>query len=327
MKTTQFVVPLDILTWLLPLIIASITALGVWFGPQWVEHRRKRKEIKEKIKRQILTLDSFSEADEEEIEKDWLAIGKDVIKPLRAGLKTTKYERTKRTIVRALYHLGDKEVKIALFSRYEGVLKSSKDSDKMREVLEEIKRLEMVELAPCIFDRLQREKIEEYEMIRTIGGLGYGPALLYLVNLATERLNEGKPDDNILHACIMAIGNIAPKWNELTSEEFHRTIGVFKEALNIEKDKWLIDAVVRCELPPVLELEHDLREPLKKELIETLAKLLKHKSGSISENAVKRLAQLGDKRAVPYLKELLDQEKSPTSLKTTLEWSLRILEQ
>jgi len=270
-------VSLEVLTWLLPLIIASITALGVWFGPQWVEHRRRRKEIKEKIKRHVLELETpFSEVNEEEIEKDWVAIGKDVIGTLKSSLKTAKYERTKRTIVNALYHLGDKEVKMALFSRYEGVLKSSKDSDEIIGTLERIKYLKIVELAPQVFDRLKREKVEQNEMIRTIGELEYGPALPYLIDLATERLKKGNLDDHILHFCVMAIGNIAPTWNELSNEEFHRIIGVFTEALKIE-DRRLIDAVVRCELPRVLKLRHELREPLKTALIETLAQLLEHK--------------------------------------------------
>lgn len=319
-------ITLDVLTWLLPLFVAIITALGVWFGPQWAERRRRRKEIEEKIKRQVLELESpFSEVNEEEIEKDWLAFGKDVVVTLKSKFKTANYERTKSTIVRALYHLGDKEVRTALFSKYEDVLKNSKDSDEVRETLEGIKYLKMVELAPSLFDRLKREKVEQYEMIRTIGELEYGPALSYLIDLATERLKKGEPDDHILHFCVMAIGNIAPAWNELTSEEFHRIVDVFTKSLKVE-DRWLVDAIVRCELPRVLKLKHDLREPLKKELIEALAKLLEHKDGDIRKEAVERLAQLGDKRAVPFLKELQDRERDD-SVKPYLRKSLEILEQ
>jgi len=317
---------MDILTWLLPLL-TLIGVIGAWFGPI-AEYRKRRSEIEEKTKQQILELESpFSELDEEKIENDWVAIGKGVIKSLKWGLKTAKYERTIRTIVRTLYRLRNQEVKKALLSRYEDILKSSKDSDEIRETLEGIKYLKIVELAPQVFDRLKREKVEQYEMIRTISELEYGPAISYLLDLATERLKDGKPDDHILHACVMTMGDIAPRWDKLTNEEFHRIIGVFTKALKIE-DRWLVDAIVRCELTRVLKLKHDLREPLKNELIEMLAKLLEHKDGDISENAVERLTQLGDKRAVPYLRKRLNQEKNyNTTLKTRLEWSLKVLEQ
>lgn len=326
-------VSLDIdLTWLLPLILIVISlmaALGAWFAPQRAEHRTKQRELKEKIKRQILELETpFSEVNEEDIEKDWRAIGQDVVKPLKRELKTTQYERTRRTIMRALYHLGDKETRTAIFSEYKEVLKNSKDSDKIREMLERIKYFKIMELGPLLFDRLKIEKIEKYEMIRTISELEYSPALSYLINLADERLKQGKPNDHILHACVMAIGNIAPNWNELTNEEFHRIISVFTEALKIQDDRWLTDAIVRCELPLILKCKQELHEPFKTELIKTLAKLMEHKDSDIRENAVERLTQLGDKRAVPYLRKLLDQEKSSsTTLKTRLEWSLKVLEQ
>ena len=317
---------MDVLTWLL-LVLAIIGGVGAWLGPI-SEYRKRRREIEERTKRQILELeDPFSKLDEGEIEKDWLATGRGVIKTLKRELKTAKCGRTKRTIVRALYRLGDKETRVALFSRYEGILKSSKDSGEIIETLGEISSLKMVELAPSVFDRLKREKIEKYEMIRTIGKLRYGPALSYLIDLASECLKEGKPDDHILHACVMAIGDIAPNWNGLTSEELHRIVDVFTRSLKIN-DRWLVDAVVGHELPRILKLKNDLRESLKKELIETLAQLLEHKDADIREHAVERLTQLGDKRAVPHLKRRLDQEKNfNTTLKSRLEWSLRVLEQ
>lgn len=323
------VVTLEVLTWLLPLVAASITALGVWFGPQLVENRRKRREIEERTKRQILELESpFLELNEEEIEKDWLAIGNGAIKPLKLGLKTAKYARTIRTIVRALYRLGDEEVKKALLSRYEGILKSSKDSDEIRDTLDEIKYLKIVELAPQLFDRLKRgNQIEKYEMIRTLDELEYGPALPYLIDLAVEHLKEGKPGDLILHFCVAALGDIAPRWDDLTNDEFDLIIDVFTKALNIE-DRGLIDGVVRCYLPQILKCKYELREPSKTCLIETLAKLLEHKDGDISEQAVERLIQLGDKKVVPYLKKRLDKEKNfNTTLKSRLEWSLKVLKQ
>lgn len=319
---------MDVLTWLLPLIVAIVTALGVWLGPQWAERRRRWKEVKEKIKRQILSLeDPFSEANEEDIERDWVAIGTDVSKTLKGSLKTAKNDLTKRTIVRTLYHLGDKEVRNALISLYEDSLKSSKDTDEIRETLEGIKYLKIVELAPQVFDRLKREKVQQFEVIQAIEELEYGPALPYLINLGAEHSKEGKSGDIILHACITALGKIAPSWNELSNEDFHRIIGIFMEALKIE-DRWLTDAIVRCELPLILKCKQELREPIKTELIETLAKLLDHKDSDIRENAVERLTKLGDRRALPFLRKLLNQEKnSNTTLKTRLEWSLKVLEQ
>lgn len=319
---------MEVLTWLLPLVAASITALGVWYGPQLAENRRRRREIEEKIKRHVLALEStFSELDEEEIEKDWLAIGKGVIKTLKSGLKNAKYERTKRTIVRTLYRLGDEEVRTALISKYVDVLKNSQDPDEIRETLEGIKLLKIKELAPNVLDRLKKEKIYDYEMIRTIGELEYGPALHYLIDLAVEHLKEGKPDDLILHFCVAALGDIAPRWDDLTNDEFDRIIDVFTKALNIE-DRRLIDGVVRCYLPQILKCKYELRELSKTELIETLAKLLEHKDGDIRENAVERLTQLRDKRAVPYLRKRLDKEKDfNTTLKNRLEWSLKVLGQ
>lgn len=320
-----------ILTWLLPLIpivISLMAILVAWFAPQRAEHRIKQRELKEKIRRQILELETpFSEVNEEDIEKDWRAIGRDVVKPLKKELKTAQYERTRRTIMRALYHLGDKEVRAAIFSEYKEVLKSSKDSDKIRETLEAIKLLKIKELAPKVFDRLKKEKIYDYEMIRTLGELGYGPALPYLIDLAVKRLKEGKPDDLTLRFCVGALGDIAPRWDGLTNDEFDRIIDVFTKALNIG-DRGLIDGVVRCYLPQILKCKYELREPLKTELIETLAKLLEHRDEDIRENAVERLRQLKDKKAVPYLRKRLDQEKKfNTSLKSRLEWALKELEQ
>lgn len=319
---------MDVLTWLLPLIIATITALGVWFGPKWAERGRRRKEIREKIKRQILILESpFSEINEEETEIEWVAVGKNAIKPLKDGLKTAKSGRTQRTIVRALYHLEDEEIKKALLSKYKGVLKNSKDYDEIRDTLEGINSLKITELASNVLDRLKKEKIYDYEMIRTLGELGHGPALHYLTNLAVEHLKEGKPDDLTLRFCVGALGDIAPRWDDLTNDEFDRIIDVFTKALNI-RDRGLIDGVVRCYLPPMLKCKYELREPSKTELIETLVKLLEHKDGDIRENAVERLRQLRDKRAVPYLRKRLDKEKNfNTSLKTRLEWALKELEQ
>lgn len=308
------------------LIVAIGTLLGVWLGPRLAEGWRRRKQIEEEVRKQVLELkDPSSEKSKKEAKKNLLKLGEDAMKPLRKHLEKSKEIEGEHALRQILYELGNEDAKRELISGLKEVVRVETNPERFSDFIEMIENLKVEELGPTLHERLEEERIDElaYYTIRVLGSLNYKEALPDILIRMENALEERKTD--IVRACIMGTRDILKKsWNDIDEHTYNRITELYSDVL-VGRDEWSIEAVLKDPLSFILMRSEDLEDSIRDKLLKNLVSVLNREKYEIKRHSIRRLADLGDRRAITHLEEMKEEESESSAIMSVLNNSLNRL--
>lgn|GEM_PF-6938949 len=313
-----------------------ITWMNIWLAPiiagiiLWKVKTHEK--VERKIRRLLLKFEHFGDPNFQ-IRGEILGYGKLAIKPLKkylqeirskskTELEKSKYEHIINEIEGLLLMLGDKESRIGVISRLQERLKSQHYQEIIN-ALDETERFGLNELAPLIFKRLKNEKDDaiRYYLIRSLGELSYLHALPYLVNQA---LNS--PIGELSYAYKIAIGKCLRAMPENIDKKTYSKIGKLLVKWLESGDNWLIDAVLRVDLPYFLKYKSKIDKEVLVELSNSLIRFLANpqRQREFKEWAIENIIELRDKNTISSLQKLVEKEQDAT-IREKLEKAIKIM--
>jgi hypothetical protein len=309
-----------------------VTWVNIWLAPiiagiiLWKVKTYEK--VERKIRKLLLKFELFGDPNFQIVGYGKLAIKplKKYLQEIRSKSKTEldklKYKHITNEIEGLLLMLGDMESRSSLISRLQEKLKSQ-HYQKIMEALDEAERFGLKELAPLIFKRLKNEKDDaiRYHLIRSLGTLNYLPALPYLVDQA---LNSAM--SKLSYAYEIAIGNylrVAPE--NIDKKTYSKICKLFIKWLE-SGDNWLIDAVLRVDLPYFLKYKSKIDKEVLVELSNSLIKFLANpqRQREFKEWVIENIIELRDKNAISSLQKLVEKEQDAT-IREKLEKAMKII--